>query len=1281
MPESISLGANFQSIISGQVSVVKGFGNIEDALIKTAKVGADFKLIKDPKTGVITKVLQNAKAELVLMNAQGKEMKTTFEKVSGEWQTISSFIRESANSAKALKGITPESSKGNTDRDSRIKRLQDETKSQLKKEADIRSAVAADAAKEQKRIAQDFENFLVTEAKKRIAKEKAAAQEIVNRKKQSELDFLAFRQQKNKKAVDDELRDRKKITDALKKDILDRNKSAIDGQKKVNNEIEKARTIWKALLKLQISNQISRAFSNLLSELRESVNLAGDLSKSVAQISTIDISGTGLSDITEDILKLSNQTGLEVLDVASAQYQALSNQVVSASNAFEFMATANELAIATLSTSKESVNLLSSTINAYQLSTQDAQAISDSFFKTLELGRVPVSALSETIGRVLVLGSQLGISLGEVQASLALFTRQGIKANQAQTLLRAIMLKLIKPTEKMKDFLAQLGFESGEAAIKTLGFANVMSILEKESQKTGNALGDLGEKFSRVRAITGAAIFQGTGITEFNRDLDAITNSAGATAGAFNRIQESSGQLVDKGFNKIQNALTEGFGKNILETIADLERTIGLLTGLASALKFVGENFKTIAGVLTLAVTPALVGFTSSMFTAISAATTASPVLTALGASWVAATGPIGLAIIGIAAAATAITLAVNSVETDSGRLQRISEENAESLEKSQKKITDNIANIASRRQRIITNAITQGLQEETKSVTLAVKALSEERVELVKELVSIRKAEDRLLDSAFESIGDRISDATSQAKKFTSEFERFTKSIESTDKSIRDTILEKALNLARTGTGKREVLTEDIDILRNQEGEGSLGEQEKRLERVIELLQQRKALESTRLSKDSTLQEILETQQALKVIQQQESEIAVINSEKSQKLADALKVDKDRLDLLKETRQELQKELKDLDGVAKKDKERAQILASISQTNKDINKITSDSGINFAGAKSDTGRGAQAILQDLAVVTDKSITESQKQTVLLEAIKQSTAVAALATQLTRTSDRATANQSVVSNALKANVDSIAPLVKTFVGSGAGFGGKLESSTSSERDTLLRSQSLVNVLALALESGSEEGIGNVLKLASSELGRSQRVDLIESLKGILESGTTDSSGKNVDLSSEQALSIGNLIKSLINFEGFLKTQQTAIKTPEILRQLQDAVIKNSETLNTIGASITTETNIKGSNLLKDAEVRSELEAQPLKKSLEDAKEATGFQSTAIDRNTNRLDLVTSAITGLSNSVNNISNISSGDVTVNVTAPSGTTLTQEGLVKMFSRLSRQGLFKS
>jgi len=319
---------------------------------------------------------------------------------------------------------------------------------------------------------------------------------------------------------------------------------------------------------------ISRAISLITFQLREATEAAISFSIAIGELQTLsDANGLSFDQWAVSARKLSDALGLPQADVAEGIYQTLSNQVAKAGKAIEFTAEAQRLAVVGRSQVVDSVNLLTAAVNAFGRSTEDAGLLSAQFFNTVVLGRLRIEELGNTFGRVGILANQLGITIPELNAALATITLQGVKLNEAMTFLRGIFLKLIKPSEAMKDVLKGMGFETAQAAIEVLSFRDFMAELETQTQ--GN-IAELGKLFTRMRAITGAAIFTGKGLELFTENLRKIQEES---VSVFLKAEEDAlknqGRILRIELNKIKNFFVDDLGFALIRSINAFSKRFG----------------------------------------------------------------------------------------------------------------------------------------------------------------------------------------------------------------------------------------------------------------------------------------------------------------------------------------------------------------------------------------------------------------------------------------------------------------------------------------------------------------------------------------------------------------------------------------------------------------------------------------------------------------------------------------------------------------------------------
>lgn len=179
-------------------------------------------------------------------------------------------------------------------------------------------------------------------------------------------------------------------------------------------------------------------------------------------------------------------------------------------------------------------DLTTSAINAYGSANLDAAQAGDILVGTVREGKASADQLTTSMGQVLPIASNMGISFDQVGAAMAAMTRTGTSASESSTQLRAIMVSLLKPAEQSQEALAQFGL-SAEGLRQTIREDGLHSALMEIKTAIGGNDAAMSAIFPNVRALAGV--------------LDLTGASAESTAGIFERMTNTTGLLSD-GFDE-----------------------------------------------------------------------------------------------------------------------------------------------------------------------------------------------------------------------------------------------------------------------------------------------------------------------------------------------------------------------------------------------------------------------------------------------------------------------------------------------------------------------------------------------------------------------------------------------------------------------------------------------------------------------------------------------------------------------------------------------------------
>lgn len=371
--------------------------------------------------------------------------------------------------------------------------------------------------------------------------------------------------------------------------------------------------------------------------------------------------GTEAKSISGDLkamsLEMSNNSALSAVDIQTASYDALSAGIKATKQDMEsFMGAAAKLAVGGSESINNTVNLLSSLINAYGESASETQRYSDVLSMTANLGKTSIAEMISTMSNVVPTASAMGFSIESVGGALALLTANGVPTAQATTMLNGVLTEMQKPTAELKKVLDKTGLSVEELGAKVKSgdvvgaFRDLDGALKKAGSNATVAFGDVAGKGFNILAKD---------FDKLQEMMDGVAQSSGATESAYNEMSQTIENRSKEAQNKVENFVTsliEGsgaFGTFAVTAgqVADkMNPTLTALTGMKALL---GNLPKEIISKFLPAIVAMITGTTSATGaqTGLNAAMSANPI------------GLVVLAVAGLVA-----ILAVFFTKTDEGR-------------------------------------------------------------------------------------------------------------------------------------------------------------------------------------------------------------------------------------------------------------------------------------------------------------------------------------------------------------------------------------------------------------------------------------------------------------------------------------------------------------------------------------------------------------------------------------------------------------------------------------
>lgn len=323
------------------------------------------------------------------------------------------------------------------------------------------------------------------------------------------------------------------------------------------------------LLEVQV---IHRIFGNLITEIQSSIQKAAELQTKISEVMTVS-QGSGMDQggMSDFIRQRSEMFNKPQGDVTEGLFQAFSSQTIKSANDLQTFDQALRLSQMTVSTVSDSVKLLTSVMSAYNQSSMQSEATANMLTRAVELGRFRVSDLAQSFGRLSQMGSQAGISISELLAVMTHMSQSGIRPGEAENQLGSVINAFIRPSAEMSAILKQWGFNTGEAAIRTLTLTGAISRLNQEVASGRHNLQDLAPS---LRTMSSPEDVSAIG------NLQTQINTPGSPSSA--ATGESPSAQLQKEVEKIRNMFLE-LGGTISSEVQKLAAPWGGISGMVQS--------------------------------------------------------------------------------------------------------------------------------------------------------------------------------------------------------------------------------------------------------------------------------------------------------------------------------------------------------------------------------------------------------------------------------------------------------------------------------------------------------------------------------------------------------------------------------------------------------------------------------------------------------------------------------------------------------------------------
>jgi len=331
----------------------------------------------------------------------------------------------------------------------------------------------------------------------------------------------------------------------------------------------------------------------------------------------------GLTDVAQEevnkwnksVIKLSETFGKSPIELAQSLYFIASSGIKS-SEALEVLRVSAMATASGLGSTKDVADLVTSVLNAYANTGITATEITDQLVAAVRVGKAEASEFASSIGQVIPIAAQLGVSFAEVAGGMAAITLQGASARTAGVYLKNVLNSLIKESGENSVIFEELGLNWSKlrSILREQGLIALMNELRRITEEYDLSL--FRDLLPDVRALTGGLALVGRNFEYNSKIIQEVINSQGSLAEAFSKVSDTLKIRLDRALTRIKTVMID-FGKNVAEAV------IPLVEKFADAVRYVTNKFNSwsdstkklvlIIGGLTIVSGPLLL-YLSSLF-------------------------------------------------------------------------------------------------------------------------------------------------------------------------------------------------------------------------------------------------------------------------------------------------------------------------------------------------------------------------------------------------------------------------------------------------------------------------------------------------------------------------------------------------------------------------------------------------------------------------------------------------------------------------------------------
>ena len=255
-------------------------------------------------------------------------------------------------------------------------------------------------------------------------------------------------------------------------------------------------------------------------------------------------------------------------DAAAAAYEILSSGFSKTSDVTAILRASTLGAAGGFTDIKTVADGATSIMNSFGLEASSVTRIVDQMIQTQNDGKIVVGQYAQSIGRLAPTFAVAGLSIEEMNASVAALTAKGAPVESAISGLNQAVKSILKPTDEAAKAAAALGIDFSAAGLEAKGLGGFLQDVMVKTKGNSTALGILFSDIDGFRAVTSLTNDQLKGYNKTLQNMETLTGQAGKAAklavdpvkqfdNAWKDFSASAGQKVLPALTGILSTLTK----------------------------------------------------------------------------------------------------------------------------------------------------------------------------------------------------------------------------------------------------------------------------------------------------------------------------------------------------------------------------------------------------------------------------------------------------------------------------------------------------------------------------------------------------------------------------------------------------------------------------------------------------------------------------------------------------------------------------------------------------